>query len=422
MDLEVARNFSIALLIGALVGIEREKKKNTAPASFGGIRTFILLALVGAASAWVSRELAMPWIFAVTLAVVGLAVVASYVRQNRHRATEAPGLTTELAALAVCLLGGMAVAGEATLAVALAVAVSAILAFKQPLHGLVGRIGADDLYAGIKLLIASFIVLPLLPDRPVDPWQALNPYKLWLLVVLISGMSLAGYVAIRWLGATRGAAISGVFGGLTSSTATTLSFARISRDQPSAVEYHALCAGILLAWLVMVLRIVILVAVVNVGLLGTAWVPLAAIGTVTALFALRHYRAGITESQRKDVPALALHNPFSLRSAMRVGALFAVVLLVVHIVQQRASGVGLHVVAALAGLVDTDAIALSLAEGAKAEQGAARAATALAVAALANTVSKCALVLAIGRGGIRRGVCEATAAILIAGVGAVALA
>ena len=117
----------------------------------------------------------MPWIFVVTLGVVGAAVVASYALQNRA-GDEAPGLTSEFAAVMVFLLGGMVMVGDRPLAVALAVVTSALLAYKQPLHGLVGRIDRDDVFAGIKLLIASFIVLPLLPDRPIDPWQAINPY------------------------------------------------------------------------------------------------------------------------------------------------------------------------------------------------------------------------------------------------------
>lgn len=422
MDLEVARNFLIALLIGALVGIEREKKKDEAPGhSFGGIRTFILLALVGAASAWTTRELSMPWIFVVTLAIVGAAVVASYVQQNRDR-NDTPGLTSEIAAIAVCLLGGMAVAGDSALAVALAVATSAVLAYKQPLHGLVERIGADDLYAGIKLLIASFIVLPLLPDVPVDRWGALNPYKLWLLVILISGVSLVGYVSIRWLGAARGAAVSGIAGGLVSSTATTLTLARTSRDKADAGQDHAVSAGVLLAWLVMVLRIMILVAVVNMRLLLAAWIPLAAMGAATAAFALWHYRAGLAGAPPHEEATVTVANPFSLSAAIRFGALFAAVLLVVHVVQQRAPGAGVYVVAALAGIVDTDAITLSLAEAARTNTGLASAWIALAIAALANTAAKCVLVLVLGRGRIRAHIAVATAAILAAGVIAVGFA
>jgi uncharacterized membrane protein (DUF4010 family) len=417
MDLDAARHFLVALLIGALVGIEREKRKGVAPGhAFGGIRTFILLALAGAASAWIAREMAQPWAFVVTLAVVGAAVVASYAHQG-HPGDDVPGLTSELAAITVFLLGGMCVAGHATLAVALAVAVSAVLAYKQPLHGLVARIDAEELYAGIKLLIASFIVLPLLPDTPIDPWQALNPYKLWLLVVLISAISLLGYAAIRWLGPARGAALSGLTGGLVSSTAATLSLARASRTQPA--EAHALAAGILLAWSVMFARVMLLVAVVHLDLLKAAWLPLAAMGGVSVGFALWHYRAGLASGAPAEATEMALRNPFSLSAAIRFGVLFAVVLLAVRVVQQQLPDSGLYWVAAVVGLVDTDAITMSLAEGARDGSGLVAASLALAVAALSNTGSKCVIAWAAGRGPLRVQIGVAGAAVL--GAGALAL-
>lgn len=419
MDLDVARNFLMALLIGALVGIEREKKKGVEPGhALGGIRTYTLLALVGAASAWLGQALQMPWIFLVTLAVVGAAVVASYLMQNRLDAQGAPGLTSEVAAVAVCLLGAMVVVGDAALAVALGVVTSAVLAYKQPLHGLVGRIGSDDLLAGIKLLVASFIVLPLLPDSPVDPWGAINPYTLWLLVIMISGLSLVGYVAIRWLGTAYGTAITGLAGGLVSSTATTLSFARNSRDAVQPDQAHALATGVLLSWCVMLARMLALMAVVNRPFLRVAWPPLAAMAAVTGFLVLWHYRAGLAHGRGDQPPAVK--NPFSLTSAMRFGALFAGLLLAVKMVQEHAPGwvVG---VAALAGSVDVDAITLSLASGASQSARWADVALAITAAALSNTVVKCGLVLALGRGELRRHILVASVLILAAGVMAVVL-
>jgi len=417
MDFDIARNFLIALLIGALVGIEREKKKGLEPGhAFGGIRTYTLLALVGAASAWLGQALQAPWILAVTLAVVGAAVVASHVLLNRAQAEGAPGLTSEVAALAVCLLGAMVVVGDAALAVALGVVTSAVLAYKQPLHGLVERIGIDDLLAGIKLMTASFIVLPLLPDGPVDPWGAINPYKLWLLVILTSALSLVGYAAMRWLGAVRGTIVTGLAGGLVSSTATTLSFARQSQQATDDAEVHALASGTLLSWLVMLVRVVGLVAIVNLPLLSRVWLPLGAMALATALLAAWHYRSGLAEGHRGGRAAPAVRNPFSLAAAMRFGALFALVLLAVKVVQDHAPGwvVG---VAALAGSVDVDAITLSLAGGARGSGQQAQAAMAIAAAVLANTVVKCGLVLALGRGGLRGPIALATGVILVAGVG-----
>lgn len=423
MDLDVAGNFLVALLIGALVGIEREKKKDEESGrTFGGIRTYTLIALVGAASAWLGELMSMPWILAVTVALVGATVLASYLLLNRALAAAgkegAPGLTSEIAAVAVCLLGAMVVVGDRAIAVALGVVTSAVLAYKQPLHGWVAKVGADDLFAAIKLLVASFIVLPLLPDETVDPWGALNPYKLWMLVILISALSLVGYAAMRWLGTAHGTAITGLAGGLVSSTATTLSFARQSRQagEGDTAMAHALATGVLLSWWVMVVRVGVLVAIVHRALLSQVWMPLAAMAVVAALLVAWHYRAGLTHRQEHD-SAPPLRNPFSLASAIRFGALFAVVLLMVKIAQQQAPGWVIGV-AALAGSVDIDAITLSLAGDARGGDGAGRVPLALAAAVLSNTLVKCGLVLGLGGGALRRHVALGTGAIVAAGAAA----
>src|SRR5690242_9172011 len=230
LSLATVRDFGTALLIGALVGTEREKRRSAEPddAGIGGLRTFVLLALLGAIAGRMATALQVPAILVAVLIVVGAAVLAGYVLATRVQPA-ALGITTESAALTVCLLGAMTTLGQRELAVALSIVTAAVLAYKQPLHGLVEKIDWDDIFAALRLLIATFIVLPLLPDRPVDPWGALNPYSLWLLVLLISGLSLVGYVGSRWLGAGRGTVLTGLTGGLVSSTAVTLSFARQSR-------------------------------------------------------------------------------------------------------------------------------------------------------------------------------------------------
>ena len=234
LDVSTVRNFGTALLIGALVGTEREKRQSAeAEAGIGGLRTFVLLALLGAVAGWLADALHMPALLVAVLIVVGAAVLAGYVLAARVDPASL-GLTTESAAITVYLLGAMATLGYRELAVALAIVTAALLAYKQPLHGLVEKMSWDDIFAGLRLLIATFIVLPLLPSRSVDPWGALNPYSLWLLVLLISSLSLVGYVGSRWLGADRGIVLTGLTGGLVSSTAVTL--------RPSSLKYPSCSA------------------------------------------------------------------------------------------------------------------------------------------------------------------------------------
>jgi len=415
--LTVALDFATAILLGALVGIEREKRKEEEEGAghIAGLRTFILLALLGASAGWLSRTLSTPSILAAALLIVGAVVVAGYFVTARS-SKDGKGLTTEAAAVVVFLLGAMVMLGYSALAIGLGVVTAAVLAYKQPLHGFVEQLGWDDVYAGVRLLIATFIALPLLPNEPIDPWGALNPYKLWLLVILISSLSLVGYVLTRLLGANRGVALTGLMGGLASSTAVTLSFAKEGRGKPEIA--NALGCGILLAWAVMFVRVPVLVAVVNRALLAPLLVPfLVMAATVGAFAAFYYFRDGSTEKRGSAKGEVDVKNPFSLMAASKFGVLFAVILLAVKIVQQTMPPSGLYAVAALSGLVDVDAITLSMAEFAK--SGEARVAViSIVIAALSNTLVKCGMAFAVAGLTSGKPLLIATAATLFAGLAA----
>lgn len=413
--LTVAGHFAIAILLGALVGIEREKRKveEQETQHIAGLRTFTLLALLGAATGFLSRSISSPWILAAALLIVGAFVVVGYL--VTARAPDAVGLTTEVAAIVVFLLGAMVMLGYQELAIGLGVVTAAVLAYKQPLHGFVSRLGWDDVYAGLRLLIATFIALPLLPNEPIDPWGALNPYSLWLLVILIASLSLVGYVLTRLLGPGKGAAITGLTGGLVSSTAVTLSFAKEARDQPQRAG--VLACGILLAWTAMFVRVIVLVAVVNRVLLTHVLVPFAMMAVVVGGFAAFLYFRGGSVDGTAAKGSLTVQNPFSLTQAARFAALFAVVLLAVKIAQEQFPPSGLYAVAALAGLTDVDAITLSVAEFAK--SGEPRVAViAIVIAALTNTVVKCAMAVVLAGLSLGKPLIIATAATLLAGLAA----
>ena len=416
IDIGVAQRFLVALLIGALVGVEREKSQSASGhRTIAGLRTFILLALLGSVSAWIALHVGGSLVFAITLGAVALAVLTGYVLESRAQPGRL-GLSSEFAAIAVFLLGGVVMYGYPELAVALGIVTSAVLAFKQPLHGMVARVGLDDIYAVLKLLIASFIVLPLLPNHAVDPWGALNPYTLWLLVILISGLSLVGYVAVRLLGAAHGTVLTGFAGGLVSSTAVSLSFARQSRTDPGTVAADALAAGILTAWAVMFVRVMITVAIVNRELLPTLVRGFGVMALAAAVMALAFYARGL---RRASVTArgdsLPVKNPFSLGSAVQFALLFAVVLVIVELTHKYAPVEGLYLVAAVAGLTDVDAITLSMAQGSRDGIGFAVATHAIGIAAVSNTLVKCTMVLALGRGPLRPRLAVATAVLVACG-------
>jgi uncharacterized membrane protein (DUF4010 family) len=417
-DGQLLWSLAAALLIGALVGIEREKKKSESEdLGIGGVRTFILFALSGAVAAWLAERLGSGWVFAVPLLGVAALAVAGYLAQARVK-PRSLGLTTEVAAITVYLLGGACVAGHVEIALALGVALSAILAYKQPLHDLVDKLGTDDIEAGVKLLAATFIVLPLLPHEAIDPWGAIQPYSLWLLAILIAALSLIGYLATRALGPEKGAAVTGLAGGLVSSTAVTLTFARQSHDEGDSSD-DALATGLLLAWGIMFVRVIVEVAVVHAPLVPPLLLPMGAMGLVTlALAAWFAVRSRAHTAAAGEVP---LRNPFSLYSAAKFALFFAVVLLAVKLVQIHFPGRGYYVVAALAGLADVDPVALSMAAlvrdgGAESHTGV----VAIVVAALTNTMVKCGMTVVLASPGLRRRALVATALLLAAGLAVVA--
>jgi uncharacterized membrane protein (DUF4010 family) len=416
LDLAAIQNFAIAILIGALVGIEREKRRETEE-TIGGIRTFILLAMLGAVGGFLSQQFDTIWPLVVIVALGALTVVAGFLIDADERKGQI-GLITELAAIVVTALAGLATLGQPALAVCLGIVVAALLAYKQPLHGLIDKIGWDDLFAGLRLLIASFIILPLLPDRTVDPWDALNPRKLWLLVVLISGLSMIGYVATRWLGPGRGTVITGLAGGLVSSTAATLAFSRQSKESEEPAAARMLAVGTLIAWMVMFVRVMVISFAIYPALLSELAVPMSVMALMCLACAgvlfLRRRPDG-SGSKSGEIP---VSTPFTLTQAAKFGLLFAVILLVVEIVGDLDLKGGLYVVAGLAGLTDVDAITLSIAQHARG--GEILVSTiAIVIAALANTAVKAGMAASIGSAEYRRIVLAATGLIAIAGAAAI---
>lgn len=439
-DLLPLREFTLALLIGALIGVEREKRLEIGRTGPGGLRTFILLSEAGAVAAWLSVHATVPgvsWIFIAGLIGLTLLLTAGHAL-NLHSVDSQTGMTTETAAVITYLLGGAAVTGHSELAVALAIATSALLALKNPLHDVVARLHRKDILAGLKLLFATFIVLPLLPDEPIDPWGALPPSRLWLVVVIVSALSLGGYVAVRWLGPTRGTAVTGLAGGIVASTPLTVAFARRSRDDEQGLP--VLRAALLLAWSVMFVRSIVEVGIVNLPLVPRVAPPLLLMGLVLGVPAAlglwrsrhhgHHHGSQASErldeeefeARRKDQEAAGesqkwLRNPFSLTAAIHFAAVFAVVLVAVEIAQLHLPPEGMYLVTFLSSLTNTDAIILALAGQARDQLDPQVAVNAIILATLTNTLAKLAIVAVIGRKSLARRLLVPAIAVTVVGGG-----
>jgi uncharacterized membrane protein (DUF4010 family) len=392
--LDHAMTFAVSAAIGLLVGIERERK----PTAKAGLRTFALIAVLGTACALLAETLGSPAIVAVGLALIGLALAAAYAA-DPGIAAEDSGTTTVVAALVVYALGALNFHGERTLAVALGIGMTALLYFKTELEGAATRLTPTDIRSMLQFGAVSAVVLPLLPDRAYGPYGVLNPFHIWLMVVLISGVSLAGYVAWRLTLARKGLLLTGLLGGVISSTATTFAYARHARDAvhtPSAA-----LVVILLANLAMLLRVVLLVVVIAPPVLSLLAMTLAPALLLT-LPALWWHFLGV--GAEKGENADRLHNPTQLGTALLFAAFYALVLLAATWLSDVVGAGGLFALSFISGLTDVDAITLSSARLAgQGTVGLAAAAAAITLAVTANMLFKAAVSIAVGGRTLGRG-------------------
>jgi len=392
----------VSLLLGLLLGLERQRSKHGQ--AFAGIRTFPLFALCGffgGLAAQKGAPLALPAI----LLVVGAFGLVSYLRAPESDA----GVTTEMSGLLAAVLGAVVAWGEVTVAASAAVVVTLLLTLKAPLHRVAGTVSEDEILAILKFALVAVVVLPLLPDRPMGPYGALVPRTVGLMVVVLSGVSLAGYLLVKLLGNRAGWALAGGLGGLVSSTATTLSFSARARDGGSQVP--ALAVGVILASTVLYVRGAVVVGLLDRSLAAHLAPRLAALFGLGLLFAAVQFR----RQKRESGEAMSLGNPVELGRAVTLGLIFAVVIVVARAAQERLGTAGLWAVGAVGGLVDVDSVAVAAARLRHDAQTTIEAAAgAYLVATVSNLVFKGAAVVLTAGGEMARRVLPAFAALAMA--------
>ena len=377
--------FSISLGIGLLMGLERERN----PSARAGLRTFGLVALFGTVAALLGEKTQSPWLLAAGLLVIGGMMIASYAA-NPDR--DDPGTTSVVAIMLCYAYGAMIWYGYQTFAVMLAIVTTVLLYFKSELRSLSQRLTRRDLISMLQFGVLSLVILPVLPDRDMGPFDALNPAQIWWMVVLISGVSLAGYAALRIVGQHHGAPILGILGGLASSTATTLVFSRHTRENGDILRLATVV--ILMANLILLVRLAIYGAVLQPAMLTVLVPPLAAglvMGVGMVLYAWRGLHAS------RDLPPLELSNPAEIKTALTFGIAYGVVLVVSAALSDYAGTKGLYAVALVSGLTDVDAITLSTMRLFGQQKLAAdEATTAILIATLANLIFKLGIVATVG--------------------------
>ena len=389
---ELFRRLGVSLAIGLLVGLERgwQTREESDHQRTAGLRTFALTGLLGGICGLISL-VSSPFVLAAgLLAFTGALVTFSFLEAAAEKNFSVTGI---VAGILTFVLGAYATLGNETVAVAAAVAMTILLALREPLHSWVRNVTWPEMRSVLVLLAMSFLLLPILPNRPVDPWQVLNPSEIWLLAILIAAVSFVGYIAVRVLGERKGIAVAAIAGSLASSTATTLSFARLAREHPQGTRL--LASGILSAGITMMARIVVLAGVLKSELAAALiWPSVAAaavLGAGAAVLWLRQRQNGATEH-----PQLQIKNPFDLGTVLQLAALIAAILLLAKLVATHAGNAGLFLLAAISGIADVDALTLSMARLSGVQVSTAEAATAILVAASVNTVSKATIAGFVG--------------------------
>ncbi|UCV01819.1 MgtC/SapB family protein [Dechloromonas denitrificans] len=378
--------FATALGIGLLIGMERERR----PDSAAGLRTFALTSMLGCLFALLGEKAGGPWMLAVGLLVIAASMVASNFSAQQEE--QYRGFTSEAAIIVTYGLGAAIWYGYATLAVMLAITTTVLLYFKAEMRQVSERMTPKDINSILQFAVLSLVILPILPNQDFGPYNALNPRQIWWMVVLISGLALAGYLALRIVGARHGAALLGIFGGLASSTATTLMFSRHAHELGHLVRMAA--TVILIANVMVMIRLGLVSGMVA----PTLITPIAIVfacgivpGIIVALYGWKALSAA------GELPMPEVKNPTELKTAISFGLLYALVVLASAWLQDIAGNKGLYIVALASGLTDADASVLSTLRLFNLQKlSSSEAVIAVTLALIANLVFKIGLVLSIG--------------------------
>lgn len=387
--MELIRALIVGGCLGAFIGLGRqwdEQTRHPDRTVFAGLRTFTLWALLGVLCAWLS-ETQHSIIFPIGLGAMALFMTALLFLQGNT--SGGIGLTTSAMALLTYILGGLVFWNYWKIALALAVVSLIMLTGKRRIHEVSRRITQEDVRLTLQFLALTGVILPLVPDRAMGPFDAFNPRSTWMMVVLVSGLGFAGYLAIRLMGSTRGITLTGIFGGLASSTATTLAMSRQSKTTPNLAPQYAL--AVILACTVMIWRVLVLLFTINSTFSARIWFLLILVSLPGAIYgAVLYFRE---RSHKSEENSGTYTNPLSLSISLKFAALYAIIVFLVKAANHYLGTSGIYAVSAISGLTDLDAISLSLAESVNNNGLGIREATiGVLIAIAANTVLKTVLV------------------------------
>ncbi len=417
MEYEVIRQILTVLLIGFMIGLQRSLTYILQNEEFFmGSRTFALIALAGYMAGWLGSK-------SESIAVATTLIVAAFIALTYYfKVTKLAklGITTQIAAFITFLLGLMVWYGLENYAIFIAVLIIVLLEIKPKLQQLERRISPTDINSVILLLVMTFVILPVLPDKMIGPYRLFNPYKTWVMAIIIAALSFIGYVAIKVLGQKHGVLVTGAAGGLISSTAVSITLADIFPKRREFIPIYT--AGIAISWTFMFLRVFVETLIIDVHLAKIVAVPYLLTAATGLGYVYYLYKMAPTTQLEFHNPQLE-KNPLQLSEAIKFGILFGIIYGAIAFVENRYGNIGVYIVSVISGITDVDAITLSLSEMAKEQRLEQLAAlTGIVAASFTNTLVKLAIVYWLGGKNLGWSVTKFTLLVTLTLFGGIALA
>lgn len=426
-EINLLLNLLIAVGLGALIGAQREmmhlrakeeivKSGKEYSAEFAGLRTHSFFSLLGFIGAYAAQIWSI-WIFVTLLAAISLLIIEAYRQEANY--LHFYGTTSETAAIGTFFIGAITYVYP-LLAITLAAVIAGILALKKPLVEFVKNISSQEFLATLKFIIVAFVVLPILPRVAVDPWGFFVPYKIWLMIVFISAISFVGYVLIKTIGPAKGLGVTGLVGGLASSTAVTSSMAQQSRENHRIVTPFTY--AIVIASAVMFVRVGFEVFVLNRALLSTLLIPLSAMLATAILVVGFLWWTSSHQVKKEKAKNLKLDSPFRFAPALKFGIFYLLIITIAELGNKYLGESGVYITSIISGLADVDAITITLSNLASRGELAAEIATrGITIAVLVNTLVKLVIVHIFGTHKLFRQAALGFAFILTSGLVAISL-
>ncbi len=398
----------ITVGIGLVIGLEREFATANNKEIFAGLRTLSVVALLGFTCALLNFII-HPWFFIFgLLSVVLLVAIFYWVSANKGDI----GSTSEFTTIFTYLLGGLILLGNIEISLALTVVIVVLLSLKGKFQFIVGQITQEEIYAFVRYVVIALLILPFLPNEIFGYFQVLNPREIGWIIVLVSGIQFLGYILSKYLGSKKGIILTGIFGGLVSSTIVTWTFSKKSKENPSYSDSYAL--AIFSAATVMVIRVVVLVYIFNKSMLSNLLLPLFLVFFTAVTVTFIFFKKQQTNKSFKE--KIKLGNPLSIKDAVFFGFLYSGILLLVSYASSKYGSAGIYISSAISALTDIDAIAISVSKLGGTSIELLTAQNAILLATLSNTVVKIGIALWEGSKDLKKNVIFGYGLIFIAGI------